>query len=100
MAEPADRHLPAQLCRVAGQHPGLVDQRRGQRVDRDPGCGEPGGQEVGQPVQSGLGRRIVRADDAAGEGGDGGDEQDPAETPVPAWRAPRTAGSITRITPI
>jgi hypothetical protein len=28
LAEPADRDLPAQLCRVVGQYPGLVDQRR------------------------------------------------------------------------
>jgi hypothetical protein len=34
---------------------------------------------VGQPVQPGLGRRVVRADDAAGERGDRGDEQDPAD---------------------
>ena len=79
MAGRACRRAPAaQLGRVAGQHPGLGDQRRRQRVDRDPGCGEPGGQEVGQSVQPGLGRRMMRADDAAGERGDPGDEQDPA----------------------
>jgi hypothetical protein len=38
---------------------------------------------VGQPMQPGLGRRIVRADDPAGERGDRGDEQDPAEPPFP-----------------
>jgi hypothetical protein len=62
--------LPAGTCRaagpVAGQHAGLGNQRRGQRVDRDPGRGEPEGQEVGQSVQPGLGRRMMRADDAAG----------------------------------
>jgi hypothetical protein len=77
--------LPAGACRAAGpgrrQHPVLGDQRRGQRVDRDPGCGEPGGQEVGQSVQPGLGRRIMRADDAAGERGDPGDERDAAGPP-------------------
>jgi len=51
-------------------HPGVDDQRRRQRVHRDPGGGEPGGQEVGQPVQPGLGRGIMRADDASGERGD------------------------------
>jgi len=40
LGRPADRHLPGQLCRGAGQYPGLVDQRRRQRVDRDPGGGE------------------------------------------------------------
>ena len=52
-------------------------QRRGQRVDRGPGCGGPGGREVGQSVQPGLGRRMMRADDAAGERGGPAGEQDP-----------------------
>ena len=79
MASRACRRAPAaQLGRVAGQHPGLGGQRRRRRVDRDPGCGEPGGQEVGQCVRPGRGRRMMRAGDAAGDRGGPGDEQDPA----------------------
>jgi len=47
-----------------------------------PGLGDARCEVVGEADQPGLGRRVVGADDPAGEGRDRGDEQDPAEAAV------------------
>ena len=59
-----------EVAGVVGEHVGGLDQRGGDRVDGDAGLGDARGEVVGQAVQAGLGGGVVRADDAAGEGGD------------------------------
>ena len=84
LAGPAGGHLPRSWAGSPGSI--LVSAAgAGQRVDRGPGCGGPGGREVGQCVLPGLGRRMMRADDAAGERGGPAGEQGAGRPPVPAW---------------
>ncbi len=85
-----------QLSWVARQRRGLDEAGRN-RVDGDSVCRGPACQEMGEPVQTGLGGRVVRADHAAPVAPDG---QARIAAPIPplppvtsVLRGPRQASS-------
>src|SRR5216683_4947525 len=63
-AEPADRDAVRPRAQVRGHHVAL-DERRSERIGGDVLLGKMRGEPVRESVEAGLGRRIMRADDAA-----------------------------------